>query len=275
MTYRDDPEDLDLLVDLIRRSPLLEELRKDTFDRGELQDRLDVSRSTSHRHTRLLGELGVVEKTNGEFRLTESGKLLTDAIVRFKREASSALQLAPVLEAVQDAPVEIDTEAFAGATVTSAERGDPHRPLARFVTLVQETDTLRGIDIDAIAPLYMDEIQGHIVDGMETEVIALAEVTEEILAEYPEKCFDACASGYLTVQLHDNLPFGLVIFDHRVGIGVYERGTRNLRVFVDTDSPEVCEWAETVYESYESEASLLDEYTQRGYREAMEARARG
>lgn len=84
MTQAYDPEDLDLLIDLLRRSPLLEELRGDRVDRAELQDRLAVSRSTSHRHTRMLGELGVIEKTNGEFQLTASGKLLTDATSRFK-----------------------------------------------------------------------------------------------------------------------------------------------------------------------------------------------
>jgi len=267
-------EDPDLLIDLLRRSPLLEELQDDELDRRELQDRLDISRATSHRHTRLLGELGVIERTDGEFQLTESGQLLTDAIGRFKREANSALNLAPVLDAVQEAPVEIDTEAFAGATVTSAEQGDVYSPVARFVALAQETETLRGIDTDLIAPLYMEEIQGRIVAGMETEVIGLPEVTEEILAGYPEKCFDACASGYLTVKLHDELPFGLALFDERVGIGVGEGETRTLQVFVDTDAPEVYEWAEAVYEAYASEAVLLEEYTRRGFQQAMEKKAR-
>lgn len=274
MTRPDEPEDLDLLIDLLRRSPLLEELRGESLDRAGLQDRLNVSKSTSHRHTRLLDELGVIEKTDGEFRLTESGAILTDAMVRFKREASSSLQLAPVLEAIQNAPVDIDSDAFAGATVTSAEQGDPYSPVARFVALVRETETLRGFDMDAIAPLYMDEIQQRIVDGMETEDIGRPEVTKNALEGYPEKCVDACASGHLTVQLHDDLPFALALFDHRVGVGVCERDSRQLRVFVDTDSPEVREWAEAVYETYESQAIPLEEFTQQCFQETMEMMAR-
>lgn len=264
----------DLLIDLLRRSPLLEELQEDEFERRELQDRLGVSRATSHRHTRLLSDLGVIEKVNGEFRLTESGRLLADAIVRFKREASSALQLAPVLEAVRNTPVAIDVDAFAGATVTSTEHGDPYSAVARFVALVRETETLHGLDMDAIAPLYIDEIQQRIVDGMETENIGLPESTNDALDGYPEKCMEACASGYLTVQLHDDLPFGLAIFDDRVGIGVCERDTRQLSVFVDTDSPAVREWAEAVYEAYKTEAILLEEFTQQCFQETMEMRAR-
>lgn len=265
--FRED--DPDLLIDLLRRSPLLEELQSGRLDRQELQDRLDVSRATSHRHTRLLGELGVIERTDGEFQLTESGQLLTDVLVRFKEEATAALQLAPVLEAVQAAPIEIDVEAFAGATVTGAEHGDPYGPVARFLALVQETEALRGIDTDLIAPLYISDIQERIVNGMKTEVIAIPDVTEEILASSPEKCFDACVSGYLTVQLHDELPFGLALFDDRVGIGVHEGDTRSLRVFVDTDSPVVREWAEAVYQLYKSEAISLEEYTRQGFQEAM------
>ncbi|WP_265111206.1 helix-turn-helix transcriptional regulator [Halosolutus halophilus] len=266
-------EHLDVLIDLLRRSPLLEELQGDGFDRRELQDRLDVSRATIHRHTRLLEELGVIEKVNGEFRLTPSGLLLAEAVVSFKREVSSALQLAPVLEAIGDAPIDIDIHAFAGARVTSAVRGDPYSPVVRFVALVRETESLRGFDIDVIAPVYLDEIQREIVEGMETETIALPEVAKDTIDGYPEKCIEACASGYLTVQLHDELPFGLAIFDDRVGIGVSEPDTRQLSVFADTDSPAVREWAETVYEVYDSEAVVLEEVTHNGFQQAMERQA--
>lgn len=263
-------EETDRLIDLLRRSPMLEELQQEPLDRGALQERLGVSRATCHRHTRTLGEFGVIERVDGRFQLTDAGRLLTDALASFKRDARSALQLAPVLDAVKDAPVEIDPEAFADAIVTSAERGDPYSPVARFVALVQETETLFGFDVDGVAPLYMEEIKDRIVSGMETVDLVLPEVAKNTLDEYPEKCMEACLSGHLTIQLHDGLPFALAVFDERVGIGVCEPDSRRLRVFVDTKSPEVREWAESVYEVYESEAFLLEEFTHRGFQEAMD-----
>lgn len=265
--------DEDLLIDLLRRSPMLEALRETDLDRGELQERLGVSRATCHRHTRLLGDLGVVERVDGRFGLTESGRLLTEALVGFKHETRSALRLAPVLAAVRDAPVEIDPDAFLGATVTSATRGDPYSPVARFVSLGRASETLRGFDVDTIAPLYIDEIMRRILDGMETEIISLPEVTEDALDGYPEKCMEACASGNLTVQLHEELPFGLVLFDERVGIGVSDRDSRSLRVFADTDATAVRAWAEAVYERYEAEAVVMEEYTREGFRRAASALA--
>lgn len=258
-------EDVDLLIDVLRRSPLLEELQRDTLNRRQLQDRLGISRATSHRYTRLLGDLGLVEKSNGEFRLTDSGRLLTDTIVDFKRDAQTALQLTPLLDAVRNAPVEIDIEAFADATVTNTEHGDPHSPVVRFIKLVRNSDSLRGFDIDTIAPLYMDEIQQRIVRGMETDVIAVPEVSEEILHNYPDKCTAACASSHLTVRLHGDLPFGLALFDERVVIAVCVPETRQLQVCVDTCSPAVRKWAEDVYEAYKTESVRMEQFTREGF----------
>ncbi len=175
------------------------------------------------------------------------------------------------MKAVQDVPVDLELEAFSDAVVTSAEHGDSYGPVARFVSLVEETDSLRGFDMDIIAPLYLDEIQQRIVNGMETEEIAVADVTRNILDSHPEKCFNACSSGKLTVKLQDDLPFGLAIFDHPVGIGVCEPGTRFLRTFADTDSREVREWAEAVYDLYDAEATLMEEFTSQEFTRAMES----
>lgn len=249
---------------------MLEELQQTVLTRRELQDRLSVSRATCHRHTRKLQELGLIERLDGPFQLTEAGRLLTNSLTTFKQEVRSTLQLAPVLDAVGEAPVEIDAEAFTDAIVTSAERGDPYSPIARFLTLVRGTKTLRGFDIDGIAPLYLDEIQRRIVDGMETKDVVLPVAVKDSLDTYPEKCLEACVSGNLTLKLHDELPFGLAIFDERVGVGVCEPDTRQLRVFVDTDSPEVLEWAEAVYQIYNSEAILMEEYSHECFRKTME-----
>ena len=266
-------DDLDVLIDLLRRSPLLEELKGEVCDHRELQDRLEISRATSHRHTKLLTELGVIEKVDGQFRLTESGTLLAASCTKFKREANTALQLAPLLDAVADAPVPIDNEAFADATVTGAEHGDPHTPFLRFLALVRETETLHALDLDLIGPVRLDDIKERIVSGMETELIGLPEVARDVIENYPENCIEACASGYLTVKLVDDLPFALTIFDDWVGIGVCEPVTRNLRVFVDTDAPAVREWAWEVFEVYDAEAIEMEGFGPGGLRQVMETPA--
>ena len=273
MVQKGTDQSTEVLIDLLRRAPLLEALRGGSLDRRELRDQLNISRTTSYRYCRLLEEVGAIEKSNNGYRLTDSGHLLTDSLVRFERDATAALELGPVLDVVTNAPVTVDIESFSDANVTSANAGDPYAPVARFVSLVQETDSLRGLDLDVIAPLYIDDIQHRIIDGMKTEAIAITEATKNILDNSPKKCFDACASGNLTVKLHDDLPFGLAIFDHRVGIGVPDPDSRSLQAFADTDSPDVRTWAEAVYDTYASEAVLIEEFTHRGFAKALENEA--
>lgn len=200
-------EDPQVLIDLLRRSPLLEELRQDELDRRKLQDQLDVSKATVHRHIRLLTELGVIEKADGVFRLTESGTLLADAVVRFKREAGSALQLASVLGEVGDTTVDIDIGAHAGATVTSAELGDPYAPVNRFESLLQTTNELRfvGSEVALIEPC-LDVVLQLISDGVDITFIDRPSCTKYFFSEYPEICAESLEQENFTVLEHDELP---------------------------------------------------------------------
>ena len=104
---------------------------------------------------------------------------------------------------------------------------------------------------------------------MTTELIDPLDVVEDVMDNYPEHCVQVCVSGHLTIRLHDSLPFGLAIFDDRIGVAVYDSDTSTLQGFVDTDDPEAREWAEAVYEAYEDESVLLENFTKKGLREAM------
>ena len=259
----------DLFIDLIRHSSMLEALQGGTLDRRELEQRLEISRATSHRHTKSLTEKGLIERPGGEFVLTESGKVVADTVSTFVTNARMTFCLRPVLGAVHDTAPGFNVEVFADATVTSAKHGDAYGPMTRFVSLLGGTETLRGFDTFSIAPTYMEKFQQRILDGMQTEVIDPPAVTENVMDNYPERCVQVCVSKYFTLWLHDDLPYGLVIFDDRVGIGVRDPDTRTLRAFVDTDSAAAREWAEAVYESYKEEAVRLEHFTKKGLREAM------
>lgn len=252
-------EDLQVLIDLLRRSPLIEELRQDGLDRRELQDRLDVSRATIHRHTRLLTELGVIEKTDGVFRLTESGTLFADAVVRFKREAGSALQLASIREKVEDTTVDIDIGALVGATVTSAELGDPYAPVNRFESLLQTTNELRfvGSEVALIEPC-LEVVLQLISDGVDITFIDRPSCTKYFFSEYPEICAELLEQENFTVLEHDELPpYGIGLCTDRVAISYFEQDSRTVRALIDTDVQEAREWAEMKFSSFLGEARPL------------------
>ncbi|WP_436345547.1 helix-turn-helix transcriptional regulator [Natronorubrum sp. FCH18a] len=252
--------DTEGLIELIRQKPVLDALREEGgIDRRELEQHLDVSRSTVHRFTRSLRDSGLIERTGSEFVLTPLGEVTAEEVAEFQSTLETAWELAPILRATAPHDIDIDLEAFAGATVTTAAPGNPYRPVNRFMSLVKTTETLRGLDPASINPLHVDELYDRINAGMETEAVYPLTVVEELLTSNPERARTAIGSGNLTFWVHDDLPFGLTLCDERIGVGVYDDETGLLRTYVDTDSPTAREWAEDVYARYCTEASLLTE----------------
>ncbi|MFW6153414.1 MAG: helix-turn-helix transcriptional regulator [Halobacteriota archaeon] len=261
----------DLLIEVVRRAPMIAALGEGPLDRRELEQRLEISKSTAHRNTTSLAERGLVARTDGKYHLTGYGEAVAGVVATFEADMATTVRLAPLFEAVAGVQPRCPMDAFSDATVTTADRGDPFGPLARFVSLVQETDTLRMYDSYAVAPTYIDEVHGRVLDGLETKVIERPDVAEDIIENYPRKCVELCASEYLTMRLHDDLPFGLVVFDSRIGVGVRDPDTGSPRAFVDTDDPEARAWAEALFESYWSDATRLRRFNPAALREAIES----
>ena len=264
----------DDLVQVLRHRHVFAELREGALERRELEDRLDVSRATSHRYVRTLADLGFVEKTDGRYALTDLGADVAGTVATFEAEVGTRLRLAPMVDAVRGVSPPVDVTAFEDATVTTVDGGDPFAPLTRFVGLVQGTETLRGINTCRIAPTYMEEFQGRILEGMQTELVDGPRILEDIMERYPEKCVQVCVSGNLTLWIRggsDPLPVGLVVFDDRVGVGLFDRTKGVLEAFIDTADPRAREWATAVYDRYQSESIHLEDFTKKGLREAMAA----
>ena len=250
----------DALIEVIRRAPVFAALRERPMDRRDLQEHLGVSRPTVHRLTRALADRGFIERVEGEFTLTALGTTVAVATETFEREVETAHRIAPVLSVVETETPPLDVAAFADATVTSAEPGNPYRPVTRFMSLVAETDPLRGLDPAAINPLHLDDIHERILGGMQTEAIFPAGVVTELIEAVPDRMESVLESGNLTLHTHESLPFGLTLCDERVGIGVYDGETGLRRTYVDTDGPAAREWCEAVYESYRDAATPLAEH---------------
>ncbi|MFW5905866.1 MAG: helix-turn-helix transcriptional regulator [archaeon] len=263
----------DLLIEVVRRAPLIAALREESLDRRDLEQRLEISKSTAHRNTSSLAERGLVERTDGKYTLTEFGEAVADVVTTFETDMRTVVRLAPLFGAVAGVQPRCPIDAFSDATVTTADRGDPFGPLARFVALIDETDTLRMFDSYAVAPTYIDEVHGRVLDGLETKVIERPDVAEDVIENYPQKCVELCASDFLTMRLHDELPFGLVILDARIGVGVRDPETGSPRAFVDTDDPDARAWAETLFDSYWSDATRLRRFNPKALREAIESGA--
>lgn len=255
--------DTERIIELIRRAPVLKVLQQEgTVDRRELEHHLSVSKSTVHRFTRSLREHGLIERSGDEFVLTPLGEMSIEEVTTFKTSIETLWELAPVLEVVSANGIEINVAALADATVTIAEPGNPYRPVNRFMSLMSETNTLCGLDPASINPLHIDEIYERIVTGMKTNVVFRPAIVEELLLSNPKRAQTAFESGNLTIRTHEDLPFGLTLYDDRMGVGIYGEEMGLLRMYVDTDAPAAYEWAEEIYTNYWDNAIALTEHTE-------------
>ena len=253
-----DRVDTDLLGDIVRHGPVLEALLEEPLDRREIEERLDVSRATSHRYTQWLGEQGFIEKFNSRFQLTWRGEVIAGEVLRFEANVRTAHRLTPLLNVICEDHREFVVEPFVDATITVAEPDDPYRPIERFVSLVDESETFRGFNTTHMAPLVLGEFHHQIFEETDTELVYLPSVIEKLFETYPERAREAIDRGHLALRTREDLPYGLAIFDERVGIGGYDEITGLMRVFVDTDSPIAREWAHRVYASVRADSDLLD-----------------
>ncbi|WP_306055499.1 helix-turn-helix transcriptional regulator [Natronococcus wangiae] len=250
--------DPDRLGDIVRHGPVLEALREEPLDRREIEERLDVSRATSHRLTKWLGEQGFAEKVDGRFQLTGRGEAITDEVLRFEANVSTAHRMGPLLDVICPHHAEFAIEPMVDATVTVAEPAVPYRPVERFISLVEEAETFRGFNTTHMAPLSIGEFYQQIFDATESEIIYTPHIVEKLFGTYPTRASEAIDHGQLTLWTRETLPYGLAIFDGRVGIGGYDDETGLMQAFVDTDSPLAREWAKRVYASVKADSTPLD-----------------
>ena len=246
------------LITLVRRAPALAALREQPLDRRDLEDCLDVSKPTVHRLTRTLGEMNLVERTNGIFVLTKLGEAVADVVAEFTRSVETAYRLTPLIETIQDRYSDFDIAVFEDAIVTTAEPSNPYRPVQRYCSLIEETGTLRGFDTTMLSPQHVDAVHRRVCDGMEAEFVYPPAVAAHLSSTYSERMAEMIESGRLDFRVHTDISHGLVLFDERVGIRSYCETTGALRAFVDTDSPDVREWAETIHDVHWMEAERFE-----------------
>ncbi|WP_436346576.1 helix-turn-helix transcriptional regulator [Natronorubrum sp. FCH18a] len=254
-----DRVDTDLLIDIVRHGPVLEALLSEPLDRREIESRLDVSRATSHRYTQWLDERDLVEKVDSRYRLTWRGEVVAEELLRFEANVRTTHRLTPLLDSICADHREFVVEPFVDATVTVAEPDDPYGPVERFIALVDESETFRGFNTTHMAPLILGEFHQRVFDETDTEIVYLPHIVEKLFQTYPDRATDAIERGHLTLRTRGDLPYGLALFDDRVGIGGYDETTGLMQVFVDTDSPIAREWAERVYASVRADSDPVDE----------------
>jgi predicted transcriptional regulator len=252
------------LLDVVHHRDLLELLVEGPLYRDEIQERLGVSRATSHRFTRWLRDDDLAERVDGRYRLTGKGQVYADEVVRFGQNLRTAASLAPLLDVICEYHQEFVVPPFADATVTTPTPEDPHRPVTRFVALLCESQTFRGFNTTHMVPPAFADVYDRLFDGVDTELIYLPDVVDNLLETYPDRLAAAVDAGHLRLRTRETLPYGLALFDDRVAIAGFDAETGAMRVFVDSDSAIARAWAERVFGTYRDNSEPIEAFESAG-----------
>lgn len=256
-----DPEafDQDVLETAVARKPALAALAEEPHHRRELQEALDLSKTTCHRIVRSFDEKGLLRRTDRGYELTRLGEVVETQVDRFDANVRAAYRLRPLLEAFEPTDVAFDVELFTDATVTRPRPDDPSPPMNRGWERFREAEleTIRIVDGTQFAPpLYERSVIETAIESEVTgEAIIPRSYAEHLVSEYPDlhRAFEG-EGARVRYRIHDDIPFGMTLHDEYMELRAYDDETGSLLLFVDTDDPDALAWGEEVYEHYHEKA---------------------
>ncbi|NHN59870.1 MULTISPECIES: winged helix-turn-helix domain-containing protein [Halorussus] len=240
------------LVSLVKRVELLDALREEPRTAGDLERDLDASRSTVHRATERLADEGVLRKEGKAFELTRSGRLVADEVVRFRDRTETACELRPFLDAADLRDVDLPLAALADAAVVSPDERHPHRVEAAIRDRIRSSRSLRLLS-GVVSPFYLREIHDAVLDGAAVEAVFDPQAVEVLFEEYGGLSRNAASEGDVSIEIHEDCPFELFVFEDAVGLAAHD-GRGFPQQFVVSESPAVRDWAERLFERYENDS---------------------
>ncbi|MFC5369062.1 helix-turn-helix transcriptional regulator [Salinirubrum litoreum] len=220
--------------------------------RSELRGTVGVSPSTMRRTLREFEERDWIRRPDHEYEATQLGAYIASGMTALKERVELEQRLRDVWQWLPGEESGFTVEMCPDAVVTVAEADNPYAPINRFLTLLDESDTLRfiGSSLVLLEPCR-DEFCEHVIDGLQAEIIDPPRVAEYIRSTYPALSSETLASGNLTVRLLEDLPpYGVGLFDDRIAVCGHDPDSVTVRVLLDTADEEAREWAESEYDFY-------------------------
>lgn len=250
-------ETLQFLAASAHRPALIERLSAGPARPADLVAALGCSRASVHRHLSALSERGWVEKVDGEYRLTETGRYVNGVYERCVTALACVDRFEPLLAALPSFEPTLSPELLADGELTVADPDAPHGPLDRYVTWLSgratTTDRVRCV-CPVLSEVFNDAHERALEAGVETELLLPASLFERALDEDPEAVrADVGRSGFELRTLPDCPGFGLTVADSAVFLGAYD-GNGRMQAGFESETREVRSWALDVYDRLRSRA---------------------
>lgn len=244
----DAPDLNDFLEVMQRRGYLLAELGDDELTKPELEERLDVSRSTIDRGIRELESLALIERTGEGFRQTLPGKLAFREYASFTRSIAGLSRGSSLLASLPS-DTAFDVAMLRGGRIVEADRTNPHRPEEELYGLLESASVVRAFS-PALHPQQVDTYCRKVEDGTSLEVVLAENAVQRLLTKYEDDFRRLLAADVTVLQAAGTPPYGLTVARTDGGsvaaVSVY--GDNGGRGCIVNDAPDAVAWAERRYD---------------------------
>ena len=243
-----------LLSTIARRATILRKILDGYTSKRDLEDVLDVSRSTLDRAIRCLSDEQIITYQSGECVVTLYGQFALREYERLK-EHYETLDTAKSLLLTLDPDISLDPRVLHGADIILAEQPAPHAPIDRLEDLLDRCRSVIGLS-PVVLPRFVDLFYEHITErGVETELILDGDLVEYLWTAHPSKLRDVLDCEHCTIRWVEEIPeFGVVLIDaDRVWISVYDDQGGLHGAIVNENSPALT-WASDILSIYRSQA---------------------
>lgn len=246
---------------IAKRRSVLKLLNNKQLWKPELNEQLDVSRSTINRAVNELAEIGLIKRTENGYTSTTAGELGLSLHAEYVEKTDTLARAAGLLEDIPE-EIELEPDYLDECTVVLPERQAPEKVLESLAKRLQPKSTVMGFTPVVKAP-YVSLLRDHVIDN---------DITVEVIIEDTNRCqFPEFASvqsalidlgsanQFQLLETSDSLPYGLWIIEYEKGmspivalLGYSDRGMIAGGMVWEENS--VYEWAEQRYEQVRESA---------------------
>ncbi|QZA88172.1 GntR family transcriptional regulator [Salinarchaeum sp. IM2453] len=246
---------------IAKRRSVLKVLNDEPLWKPELDEQLDVSRSTINRAVNELAEIGLIERIENGYTSTMAGELGLDLHTEYVEKTNTLARAAGLLEDIPE-EIELEPDYLDECTVVLPERQAPEKVLESLAKRLQPKSTVMGFTPVVKVP-YVSLLRDHVIDNdIAVEVI----IEDTNRCQFPEfasvqsALIDlASANQFQLLETSVSLPYGLWIIEYEKAmspivalLGYSDRGVIAGGMVWEENS--VYEWAEQRYEQVRESA---------------------
>jgi predicted transcriptional regulator len=235
---------------------MLELLCASTHTRDELQEKLDVHRTTLQKNLHELMERNWVTSlpSTNAYQASPAGQIVIDNVQRILPEIHIAERFDEFLPLL---PVEsqIDMHTLRDCAVTHSKEHGSHAPMQRVLIQMRESNTVRG-STSVFNPMYVAPFKNSLPGGCTFEIIGTPDFFQRVRDNFPTALETALAADSTQLLVLDTLPqFSVGLLDNVGVIATYD-GNMRLQSLLEADSTQqqVFDWIKHQYESQKETA---------------------